>query len=131
MERCDFASSRAGNLFNLFNFIQLLFHCAFSNVSSNCLPVMMHSHTGCICLSFQDFQGFDPSQTRNKVRKENLRLLDLSTTAGSWILTLSNSTLMSDFLLRKKESETQMYTINLLSSNGCDSQNTMGSSSRP
>ena len=27
-------------------------HCAFSNVSSNCLPVRMHSHTGYICLAF-------------------------------------------------------------------------------
>ena len=27
-------------------------HCAFSNVSSNHLPVRMQSHIGCICLSF-------------------------------------------------------------------------------
>ena len=26
-------------------------HCAFSNVSLNCLPVRMHIHTGCICLT--------------------------------------------------------------------------------
>ena len=26
--------------------------CAFSNVSSNCLPQRMHSHIGCICSSF-------------------------------------------------------------------------------
>ena len=27
-------------------------HCAFSNVSSKCLPEWMHSHTGCIYLAF-------------------------------------------------------------------------------
>ena len=27
-------------------------HCAFSNVSSNCLPEMMQNHIGCICLTF-------------------------------------------------------------------------------
>ena len=27
-------------------------HCAFSNVSSSCLPEMMQNHTGCICLTF-------------------------------------------------------------------------------
>ena len=27
-------------------------HCAFSNVSSNCLPEQMHNHIGCICLAF-------------------------------------------------------------------------------
>ena len=27
-------------------------HCAFSNVSSNCLPQKRHSRIGCICLTF-------------------------------------------------------------------------------
>ena len=27
-------------------------HCVYSNVSSNCLPEMMHNHTGCICWTF-------------------------------------------------------------------------------
>ena len=27
-------------------------HCVFSNMSSNCLPERIHSHTGCICLAF-------------------------------------------------------------------------------
>ena len=27
-------------------------HCAFSNVSLNCLPEKMHSHIGCMCLIF-------------------------------------------------------------------------------
>ena len=27
-------------------------HCAFLNVSSNCLPERMKSHIGCICLTF-------------------------------------------------------------------------------
>ena len=27
-------------------------HCAFSNVSSNCLPKKRHSHIGCTCLIF-------------------------------------------------------------------------------
>ena len=59
-------------------------HCEFSYVSSNYLREMMQS---CIGLAFQNFQEGDPSPTRNKVGKENLRQLDLSTTAGSWILT--------------------------------------------
>ena len=29
-----------------------LFHYEFSNISSNCLPEMMHNHTGCICFAF-------------------------------------------------------------------------------
>ena len=29
-----------------------LFHCAFSNDSSNCLPKRKHSRIGCICLTF-------------------------------------------------------------------------------
>ena len=34
-------------------FICLTFlHCVFSNVSSNRLPLMMHNHIGCICLAF-------------------------------------------------------------------------------
>ena len=30
----------------------ILLHCAFSNVSSNHLPVRMQNHIGCICLIF-------------------------------------------------------------------------------
>ena len=33
---------------NFFTFL----HCAFLNVSSNCLPERMKSHIGCICLTF-------------------------------------------------------------------------------
>ena len=32
--------------------VQTFPHCAFSNVSSNCLPERMHTRTGCICLAF-------------------------------------------------------------------------------
>ena len=45
----DLGSKRAkSHWLHLFEF----FHCAFSDVSSNCLPVRMHSHIGCICLTF-------------------------------------------------------------------------------
>ena len=37
--------------FTRFNFLYYL-QCVFSNVSSNCLPVRMYSHIGCICSAF-------------------------------------------------------------------------------
>ena len=42
------AISRRGKVTGIFTFL----HCVLSNVSSNGLPVRMHSHIGCICLIY-------------------------------------------------------------------------------
>ena len=46
-------------------------HCAFSNVSSNCLPERMQSHIGCICSTFPHCEFSNVSSKYLRQRMQN------------------------------------------------------------
>ena len=50
-QMCPQTTCLRGGIVTLIAFFTFL-HCAFSNVSSNCLPLRMQSHIGCICFVF-------------------------------------------------------------------------------
>ena len=49
----------------------IVLHCAFSNVSSNCLPEQRQSRTGCICLAFLRCAFSNVSSKRSPQQRQN------------------------------------------------------------
>ena len=79
--QCTFITT---GIFSLVAFVQLFSTVRFSNVSSNCLPLRMQSHTGCICLTSYQFSSLSqellywhswPSQSVSELRRALLKML--------------------------------------------------------
>ena len=89
------------------NYIGCIFmpflHCAFSNLSSNCLPERIHNHIGCICSAFPQYvlSNVDP------------KILDQSkqTHIGCFFLLFASVRLRINPQMEKMEKMEKMHSI--------------------